>query len=140
MRSLLQDRLFYIGIITALCLLIFTLDLKISEGVSISVVYLLPVLIAKRLPGIKATIITAWVCTGLITFALYYAPADDEAWLILVNLALALFVIWMAAGFNTESKRVEKKLQKSHALYSQAEQIGKMGHWEWDEVADRMIT
>jgi diguanylate cyclase (GGDEF)-like protein/PAS domain S-box-containing protein len=121
-------------------LLIFTLDLKISEGVSISVVYLLPVLIAKRLPGIKATIITAWVCTGLITFALYYAPADDEAWQILVNLALALFVIWMAAGFNTESKRVEEELQKSHALYSQAEQIGKMGHWEWDEIADRMIT
>jgi len=140
LQSLLQNRHFYIGIITALCLLIFTLDLKISEGLSISVVYLLPVLIAKRLPGIKATIITAWVCTGLITFALYYAPADDEAWQIMVNLALALFVIWMAAGFNTESKRVEKELQKSHALYSQAEQIGKMGHWEWDEIADRMIT
>ncbi len=140
MQSLLQNRHFYIGLITALCLLIFTLDLRISLGVSIGVVYLLPVLIAKRLPGIKATIWTALVCTGLITFGLYFAPADGEIWQILGDRALALFVIWMATGFNIERKQTEEALQKSHALYSLAEELGKLGHWEWDKIKNKMVS
>lgn len=40
----------------------------------------------------------------------------------------------------TKSAEAEKKLGKSNALFSQAEQLGKLGHWEWDEVASRYIT
>jgi len=48
-----------------------------------------------------------------------------------------LHVVWRDI---TDRKQAEEDLQKSHALFSQAEQLGKMGHWEWDEVKDRMIT
>ena len=40
----------------------------------------------------------------------------------------------------TEQKLAEEALQKSHTLYRQAEQMGKMGYWEWDIVADRLIA
>ena len=40
----------------------------------------------------------------------------------------------------SERKQLEEELRKSHTLFSQAEQIGKIGHWEWDVVADQLIT
>jgi diguanylate cyclase (GGDEF)-like protein/PAS domain S-box-containing protein len=40
----------------------------------------------------------------------------------------------------TERKLAEEELRKSHALYSQAEAIGKLGHWEWDVVNERLLT
>jgi PAS domain S-box-containing protein len=33
-----------------------------------------------------------------------------------------------------------EKLQKSNDLFRQTEQFSKVGHWEWDEIADRYIT
>jgi len=39
-----------------------------------------------------------------------------------------------------ERKQIEEKLKRSHALYGQAEQMGKLGHWEWDHINDRMVT
>ncbi len=40
----------------------------------------------------------------------------------------------------TEHKLAEEELRKSHLLYSQAEQMGMLGHWEWDVKEDRFIT
>jgi len=40
----------------------------------------------------------------------------------------------------TEMKLVEEKLRKSEELFSQAELVGGMGHWEWDETNERIIT
>jgi PAS domain S-box-containing protein len=34
----------------------------------------------------------------------------------------------------------EQDLQKSQELYQRAEAIGKLGHWEWDEVEGRMLA
>ena len=40
----------------------------------------------------------------------------------------------------TKSAEVEKQLRKSNALFIQAEQFSKLGHWEWDEIVGRYIT
>lgn len=32
------------------------------------------------------------------------------------------------------------KLRESNALFNKTEQIGKLGHWEWDEIASRYTT
>ncbi|MFT6754285.1 MAG: PAS domain S-box-containing protein [Candidatus Azotimanducaceae bacterium] len=40
----------------------------------------------------------------------------------------------------TESAVAKKKLRNSNTLFSQTEQFGKLGHWEWDEIAGRYIT
>jgi diguanylate cyclase (GGDEF)-like protein/PAS domain S-box-containing protein len=39
----------------------------------------------------------------------------------------------------TERKQMEDKLRRSHALYNQAEQMGKLGHWEWDHINEKMV-
>ena len=38
----------------------------------------------------------------------------------------------------TDRKLVEEELHRSHTLYQQAEQMGQLSHWEWDDVSDRM--
>jgi PAS domain-containing protein len=40
----------------------------------------------------------------------------------------------------TANVHAEGKLRKNNALINQAEQFGKLGHWEWDEIASRYIT
>ncbi len=40
----------------------------------------------------------------------------------------------------TARKQQEEELRKSQALYGQAEQMGQLGHWEWDHINGRMIS
>jgi diguanylate cyclase (GGDEF)-like protein len=40
----------------------------------------------------------------------------------------------------SERRRIEEQLNRSHVLYSQAESMGKLGHWEWDHVSKKMIS
>jgi diguanylate cyclase (GGDEF)-like protein/PAS domain S-box-containing protein len=40
----------------------------------------------------------------------------------------------------TERRLLELELRKSQALFGQAEQMGKLGHWEWDVPSDRLTT
>jgi diguanylate cyclase (GGDEF)-like protein/PAS domain S-box-containing protein len=37
-------------------------------------------------------------------------------------------------------KQSEETLRKSNILFNQAEALGKLGHWEWDQIAGRYIT
>jgi hypothetical protein len=39
----------------------------------------------------------------------------------------------------TANVHAEGKLRKNNALINQAEQFGKLGHWEWDEIASRSL-
>lgn len=39
-----------------------------------------------------------------------------------------------------ERKALEQELRVSHALFSQAEHLGKIGHWEWDVLEDRLAA
>jgi len=40
----------------------------------------------------------------------------------------------------TDRKQAEEDLIVSHTLYRQAEQMGKLGHWEWNVLTDQLIT
>ncbi len=40
----------------------------------------------------------------------------------------------------TSHQTAEESLTRSHSLFRQAEQIGKLGYWEWDEVEHRLIS
>ncbi len=40
----------------------------------------------------------------------------------------------------TERANIQYQLSKSHALFKQAEHIGKLGYWEWDEIEHYMTA
>ena len=61
--------------------------------------------------------------------------------LVLIFLVLLIFLVYIYQRLlETENRRLQDKQQKSHVLYTHAEQVAKMGHWEWDVVTDRMIN
>ncbi|MFT7461460.1 MAG: PAS domain S-box-containing protein, partial [Planctomycetota bacterium] len=39
----------------------------------------------------------------------------------------------------TERKETEAALVKSQQLYAAAEELGRIGHWEWDYITDRLV-
>ena len=39
-----------------------------------------------------------------------------------------------------ERKTADKERHEAHALFRQAETLGQLGHWEWDEVTNRLIS
>ena len=53
-------------------------------------------------------------------------PVKDSAGKLLHTLVITQDV--------TDIKRAGEELRKSQALYSEAERMGKLGHWEWDEI------
>ena len=59
-------------------------------------------------------------------------PVEDETGQIEYLIVISIEI--------TKRKQLEEELRTSHALFAQAEQTGKMGHWEWDVAADRLIT
>jgi diguanylate cyclase (GGDEF)-like protein/PAS domain S-box-containing protein len=46
----------------------------------------------------------------------------------------------ISTDISEEVSAREERLLKSNALFSKAEQIGNLGHWEWDEIAGEYIT
>jgi len=106
---LFSNRLFLTGLIGTLCTLIFYVDLRIPLGVAASAPYLLPVLVSSRFPSTKAPIWTALLCTVLTVLGFYYSKEGGLLWQVLLNRALALFVIWTASLYCFFQKQEEKK-------------------------------
>jgi diguanylate cyclase (GGDEF)-like protein len=68
-------------------------------------------------------------CGEKICFESTIIPSDEEqGYLVVVSTDV------------TERRQLEGELKKSHALFSQAEQLGKIGHWEWDVASDRLVS
>jgi diguanylate cyclase (GGDEF)-like protein/PAS domain S-box-containing protein len=40
----------------------------------------------------------------------------------------------------TENIIAEEKMKKINVLFNQAEKIGKLGYWEWDEINERLVS
>ncbi len=51
-----------------------------------------------------------------------------------------LFLLFGTTQDMTERKETEQNLLKSNSLYMEAERMGKLGHWEWDHVDDKMTS
>ena len=68
----------------------------------------------------------------------HYIWVDIHITLIRDTRDLPLYLVEYAHDI-TERNRVEDALNYNQALYSQAEKLGKLGHWEWDKI-NKKIT
>ena len=111
---LLSNRIFLIGLIVALCLVIFIADLYAPLGVAGDIAFILPIFIASRLPGIKTTIWIASVCSIMTLVGLFdhLSLGINKPWIVLVNHSLLLFIVWMAAWLVIRNTQVKEALQR----------------------------
>ncbi|MGC1273530.1 MAG: ATP-binding protein [Planctomycetaceae bacterium] len=88
------------AVIVGLMAVFFVLDLALPTGVASGVPYILPVLIALRLPGRFAPIIVAGVATALTAVGFFLPmpnPSEEPIWIGLDNRFIAVLAIWSTA-------------------------------------------
>ena len=73
---------------------IFVIDLLIPLGVTTGVLYIAVVLLSLRYRNSQLSLLTAIACSTLTIIALFLSPVGGEYWKVLINRALAIFVIW----------------------------------------------
>ena len=94
---------FYFGSLV-LALVIFYIDLNLPLGVAGGVPYVALVLVAIWAPKVRHVYLMAILGTILTILGFYLSPSGGELWKVLANRALALFAIWVAAGFAIKAK------------------------------------
>jgi len=93
---------------------VFVIDSLTPLGIAAGALYVAAVLSAVPLRHLHATFITAGICSLLILAGWFVSPrqGDTEWWIILVNRALDLGVIWVAAGMADVWRRMQRRRSK----------------------------
>lgn len=91
-----------------LFIVIFAIDLLIPLGVAAAVPYVVVVLASLWVSKRNFTIGVAWASSVLTLIGLFYSPVGGEMWKVLLNRALALFVIWTTAILALQRKKIEE--------------------------------
>lgn len=109
MNIILSDRWLY-----TICILlaagIFAIDLQLPLGVASGAPYILVILVSLWSSKKRTAIHLAILCTGLTILGFFYSPSGGELWKVLLNRALALFVIWVTAILALMWKIHEEKI------------------------------
>ena len=111
---------------------IFTLDVSLSVGVTIAVVYLAPVAVSvfNRKPSL--TLIISGFVTVLSILGFLLSPVGVTSWIGVVNRALAIAVIWLVTFCSLARIKMETTILESEERYALAIHGAKDGLWVWD--------
>ena len=90
------------------------LDLSMPLGVAGGVPYVALVLIGLYVPWRHYIVLLALVSSVLTILGYFFSPPLGIPWIVITNRLLALFAIWVAAGFCQWRKRTEDELRKHH--------------------------
>lgn len=96
---------------------LFILDLSLPLGVAAGVPYVALVLISLHAPWRYYAVLLAIVGTVLTVLGYFYSDPLGIPWVVVTNRFLALFVIWVTAGFCLLRLRAEDALRTSEQKY-----------------------
>lgn len=101
--------------IIALCLFlamaVFLLDISVPLGISVGALYSLIVLLSLASNNSQVTLyLTAGCAALLIVGFIVSSPAHVPLWIVLLNRALYLMVIWITARFGMRLQKVQRQL------------------------------
>jgi hypothetical protein len=94
--------------IAALALGIFFVDIALPLGVSVGVLYAIPVMMTQWAPQRKAIVATATASTILIFLDYFISPPGGIVWMVLTNRALSVATVWMVAYLCFLRRRAEE--------------------------------
>lgn len=98
----------YLGCVL-LMVIILLIDLTIPLGVSIGVLYIVAVLLSLQAPYKRFTVVVAAVSSIFSIVGLFFSPPGGVLWKVLLNHAIALFVIWVTTFLSLHRKMLEEK-------------------------------
>ena len=89
--------------------MIFGLDLLTPRGISVWVLYIVPLLLAVWSSYGKLPLILSSICTPLIVIGYLFSPATTPNWISLTNRAFGLIVIWIVTLLLLKQKQAEER-------------------------------
>jgi hypothetical protein len=89
--------------------------------VAIDVLYVLPVLISLRVPGNRATLAVALICTLLVAVGYFVSSPGVELWKAVLNRVLAVAAVWITTILGLHNKELASR--REEALRERAEAL-----------------
>ena len=86
-----------LGMAVALIAVIGAIDWRLPLGLTITTLYVVPVLIASRIPHPRVTFWVAALASLVTVLDLFRSPLLTVTWVVVMNRAFALMVIWVTA-------------------------------------------
>ncbi|WHZ24861.1 MAG: hypothetical protein OJF47_003973 [Nitrospira sp.] len=86
-----------LGMAVTLIAVIFSVDWWLPLGLTITTLYVVPVLIASRVPHPRTTFWVAALASLATMIGLFRSPLLTVTWVVMMNRAFALMVIWVTA-------------------------------------------
>lgn len=111
---------------------VFVADLTIPLGVAAGVPYVAVIVLSVRIPGQLPTVFFAIACSLLTTAGFLLSPEGGQFWQVIFNRALAIFAIWVAAGFVGKNKQTTETLARARTDLAMAQQVSGLGSWVRD--------
>lgn len=99
-----------LGVALALIALIGAIDWWLPWGLTITTLYVVPVLIASRIPHPRLTFWVAALASCVTVLDLFRSPLFALTWVVAINRAFALMVIWVTALLCLRRQRDEAEL------------------------------
>jgi len=107
------------GVSLALVAGIFVMDLWVPLGLGITVLYVVPVLIAARLANPIATPLVAALASALTILEVFHFPVQSLTWVAVCNRSFTLLIIWVTALLCLRRQQDESELR---TVYQDIEQ------------------
>ncbi len=96
----------------AVAAVIAFVDLQLPLGLTVGVLYVLPILISLLADDRRQTTVLAALCSVLVVVGWVFSPrADVPEWIVTSNRLLVLFAIWMTAVPGTEMTRAKQQIR-----------------------------
>ncbi|WP_447969675.1 PAS domain S-box protein [Nitrospira sp. M1] len=128
---------FLVGILVALTVVFFLLDVSFPLGVAGGVSYVTVILITVWLQGMHATLGAAIVCTCLIVLGYLFSPEGGERWSALTNRMLAVYAVWVTAVLMIQWKNSGRRLVEERSLLRQV--VDMIPQWVFLQSSDGQI-
>lgn len=99
-----------VGVTVMLVLAIFILDLFSQAGITIPLLYTIPLLFALLIPDRRFFLSVVAAATLLTPLGFYISPPGGIAWMGILNRAMAILVLGITAGFYWRLKSLQALL------------------------------
>jgi hypothetical protein len=105
-----------VGGVVAPAIGIFILDLHLPLGAAIGVLYAVPVVVSLWFPRRRYTMLAALAGTILTILDVFLSFAESPLWIVFINRAVSLVVIWATAILVLLYKQAQAEMRVLHGL------------------------
>jgi PAS domain S-box-containing protein len=124
-----KTELLLTSVITALTGCVLVIDLYLPRGISVWVLYMIPLLLTARSQHRHLSVLFASACTGLIIVGFVFSPPLVPTTVSLANRTFGILVLWIITILLLKYKRAEHAVCESETRFRQMAETVQEAFW-----------